>query len=330
MKKVLLSFPNWIGDALLASPSLRALKESRKDVFTVVLAKERVREIFQDSPFVDRLITFKYRIPFNLIPSIFKLRLDTAFLFKPSFTKSFFCKLSGIREIVGYESKKFTFINRRIPLPSQDTHKMDYYLNLLEYAGIKIKRRVPDFFLKEEDFEKANFLLKGVSSKRKVVIHPKANWALKMWPPEYFSKLSDMLIERLEADILITGSSQDKDLAFSILRLMRNRPYILAGRTNLKGLGALLKLVDLVISADTGIMHLASSLKTPLIALFGPTHPKITGPRGEGFIEIIHKEKNCKLPCYKLDCKDNICMKKITPEEVFERAESFLSQSKTK
>jgi len=330
MRRILLIMPNWIGDCLLASPSLRAVKESGKE-FLAILAEERVREVFRNNPFLDELITFKDRRFFRpkvlktLISRISLLKIDTAILFKPSFTKSLLCRLSGVNQIIGYESKKITFINRKIPPPSGNIHKMDYYLNILEAIGIKTKK-TPEFFVKEEYLQKAKKILEGISSERKkIVIHPKANWPLKMWPKKYFAELADRLIEELNSEVLITGSVEDEDLALSIYRLMRKTPRILAGKISLGELAGLLKLVDLFISADTGIMHLSASLGVPLIALFGPTHPLISGPRGEGFIEVIHKEKECPLPCYNLKCKDNLCMKKITPEEVLERVKSFLT-----
>ncbi|MCD6540081.1 MAG: glycosyltransferase family 9 protein [Candidatus Omnitrophica bacterium] len=329
MKRVLIVMPNWIGDCLLASPSLRAVKESGKE-FLAVLAEERVREVFRNNHFLDELIIFKDRRFFRpkvlktLILRVSLLKIDTAILFKPSFTKSLICKLSGIKEIIGYKSKKISFINRKIPPPSGNIHKMDYYLNILEAIGIKTKK-TPEFFVKEEYLQKAKKFLEGVSPERKkIVIHPKANWPLKMWPKKYFAELADRLIEELNSEVLITGSAEDEDLALSIYRLMRNTPHILAGKTSLGELAGLLKLVDLFISADTGIMHLAASLKVPLIALFGPTLPSISGPRGEGFIKVIHKEKDCFLPCYNLKCKDNLCMKKITPQQVLEEVKDFL------
>jgi len=330
MKKILVFLPNWIGDSLMATPFLRSLKENNPHCWVGILIHRRVEEIFISSPFVDEIITFSSHRDLlsnlRITRKISGEEFDTAFLLKPSLTKSLMCKLARIKDIYGYESKKFTFINRKIPLPSQSTHKMDYYLNLIESIGLKVSKKEPDFFLLPQEVERVDSILPSsiLNSKLKVILHPKANWTLKMWPKEYFAQLGDKLIEELGASVIITGAKEDLGLALQIEKLMKNKPYLLAGKTNLRELGAVLKRVDLFISADTGIMHLAASVNTPLIAMFGPTHPSITGPRGKGLIRIIYKNKECEVPCFRLSCRNNICMKSISPEEVFREAREIL------
>lgn len=330
MKKILVFLPNWIGDSLMATPLLRSLKENKPHCWIGILIHKRVEQIFIHSPFVDEIITFSSHRDLlsnlKITKRISKKEFDTAFLLKPSFTKSLMCKLAHIKDIYGYESKKITFINRKISLPPKGTHKMDYYLNLIESIGLKVSKKEPEFFLLPQEIEQVGSILPSsiLNSRLKVVLHPKANWALKMWPKEYFAQLGDKLIEELDASVIITGTRDDLDLAFQIKKLMKNKPYLLVGRTSLRELGAVLKRVNLFISADTGIMHLAASVGTPLIAIFGPTHPSISGPRGKGLIRLIYKNKECKVPCFKLNCRNNICMKNVSAEEVFREAKEIL------
>lgn len=328
MNRVLVIMPNWIGDCLMASPLVRAIRENKKSAYIGVLLQRRVLEIFQANPFVDEIIVFNDNDFFSrvgIFSRLKKKKFDTAILLKPSFTKSLVCKLAGIGSIISYNFKKFTFINKAYPIPSGKIHKIDYYLSLLEGLGYKVTGRIPDFFLTESEENSAQKVLTNVPKARfRIALHPKANWPLKQWPKEYFARLADRLINELGAQVLITGSLQDINLARDVANIMQANPYILAGKTTLRELAGLLGKVDLFISADTGIMHLAASTNTTLIALFGPTDPSLTGPRGKGQIKVIYKNKDCKTPCYKLDCQDNSCMKDISVDEVFKEAEKIL------
>ena len=330
MKRILVVVPNWIGDCLMVSPLLRALRQNIKDSFLGVLAHSRVVDIFKNNPFVDLIISFDAKNAFprpSLISKISKENFDTALLMKGSFTKSLLCKLSGIRDIAGFASKKITFINKSVKQPCADMHKMDHYLAVLQSLGFQAAVKRSEFFLSEEERVEARMFFEKLPQKRfTILLHPKANWQPKMWPPMYFARLADLLIEDLNAQVFITGSKQDLDLALKIKKASRLKPSLLAGETTLRQLAALLEESDLFISADTGIMHLAASLNTSLIALFGATDPRLNGPRGEGIIKVIYKEKDCPMPCYKVDCKDNICMTAIKPEEVFEEAKKILER----
>jgi ADP-heptose:LPS heptosyltransferase len=101
----------------------------------------------------------------------------------------------------------------------------------------------------------------------------------------------------------------------------------LCGTTNLKQLGALFKKAALVVANDTGPMHIAVAMQAPTIALFGPTSPQLTGPRGKGRYTVIWKAKDCAVPCYDLSCTDNRCMKYITVEDVMVEAKKLLTDS---
>lgn len=332
MKKILVSAPNWIGDCLMVTPLIRALKDNFPDSDICVISHKRVKDVFQNSPFVNEFIEIGNAIGFfdklKVIKALSLKKFDTALMLKPSFTKSLLYKLAGIKDIVGFKSKKFTFAGIKVqPLP-EGRHKMDCYLHILEGLGIKGCGKTPEFFLSKDDEEKAGEILSQVNKEAHLVIlHPKANWPLKMWPEEYFAELADKLIEELSVSLVFTGTKDDLPLIERIESLMKNTPYNFAGRTSLGELAAVLKRADLFISADTGIMHLASALKVPLIAVFGATSPYLNGPRGEGRIKVLFKNKRCKLPCYEFNCQDNTCMKEIKVEDVFNQAREVLEFS---
>lgn len=133
-------------------------------------------------------------------------------------------------------------------------------------------------------------------------------------------KLADTLIREFGARLIITGSHSDVTLANQIKGLMEEKPIIVSGIFNIKQFAALVKRLDLFITADTGPLHIANAVGAKkIIALFGPTSQNITGPYPSDNIVILSKNIGCKIPCYKVKCKDNRCMKAITPEEVIEK-----------
>jgi lipopolysaccharide heptosyltransferase II len=327
-EKILIVMPNWIGDCLMALPLARILKEQLKAAYVGVLVHKRTETLFKGHPYIDYIIAYRDKEGFGLrlrtICSLAGIGFNTAFIFKPSLTKSLICRFSGIRYIIGPVSDKFNLINKPVSiLPG--SHKMDTYLGLARGLGLDPQGYLPKFFITPKDRAGADKIMDKIpSGKVKVVIHPKANWPPKMWPPEYFARLADRLIEELGVFIIISGSAEDIPLAKKIKTMMRNTPFIIAGKTDLKQTAAVLVRCNLFISADTGIMHLAASLGLSFIALFGPTDPLATLPKTESRYRLLFKNQACKVPCYKIDCKDNECMREITVDDVIEEVKSLL------
>jgi len=116
---------------------------------------------------------------------------------------------------------------------------------------------------------------------------------------------------------MITGGHKDIELAEEIKGLMKEKPIVACGMLNVKGFAAICKRLDLFITADTGPLHIANSMGVKkIIALFGPTSASITGPYPMKSVVVLQKDIGCRIPCYKVDCQDNRCMKAITPDEV--------------
>lgn len=166
-----------------------------------------------------------------------------------------------------------------------------------------------------KDFLRTNNLS---HSRPLIAINPSARWKKKRWPTASFAALINQLIQDLKAGIIILGSKEDIPIAGEISFLASDKPVVAAGKTSLKTLTALLERVDLLLTNDSGPMHIAAALGTPVIALFGPTNPGLTGPYGDNHI-VIRKEMECS-PCLRRPCLHGrpVCMEAITVEEVME------------
>jgi lipopolysaccharide heptosyltransferase II len=334
-RKILIVNVNWLGDVLLSTAAIRAIKKSYPRSFLACMVVERCVEVLENNPYLDEIIIFDEtalhkgiiaKIKFT--QELKKKNFDIVFLFHRSFTRTLITFLSGIPERVGYYTKKRGFLlTKKIELPNKGIHRLEYYLNIITSCGIKSDGKYCDFFISDHDKKYASEFFKNENIQDNdfiVVINPGGNWQPKRWPEENFAQLCQRLIQELKAKIIISGSSKDITLANRIVSLMRSRPMISAGKTTLKQLGALMQRSDLVISADSGPMHIAAAVGVDLIALFGPTSDSVTGPIGKGKIAVIKKDINCKIPCYESHCqKGYLCMRNITVEDVFEKVKEF-------
>lgn len=334
-KKILIVNVNWIGDVIFSTPFIKTVRQNYPDSHIICLLHPRCADVLKNNPRLDELIIYdedglhKGLIgKLKLIISLRKKKIDAAFLLHRSFTKSLIAFLAGAVERVGYpEKKRGLLLTKAVEIPDEETHKVEYFLNLARACGMKVQDPSYEFFVSDPDRKKIRQFLNesGINDKDLlVVLCPGGNWDPKRWPKENFARLADMLGDKFGARIVISGAKKDIPLAESIKKMMKNVPVISCGRTDLKELGALLERADLVVANDSGPMHLAVAMKTKVIALFGPTSPRLTGPYGSGNYRIIWKNSECDVPCYDLTCMDNRCMSMITVEDVFNTAQEMI------
>ena len=340
-KRILIFNVNWLGDVLFSTATIRNIRRNFPDSFIVCIIPSRCYPILKDNPHLDEVIIFDEKdrhrsllAKLNFAQFLKRRKFDLVFLLHRSFTRALICRLAGISQIIGYHTKKRSFLLTKniIASPKDTFHRIDYYLNIIEKAGLKVEDRYPELFITEEDLKFADDFLnkKSIGKPRPceqgrgkddylVGINPGGNWHLKRWPKEYWAVLSDRLIKEFGVRVIITGSPQDITLAKDIRDLMSERPIIACDVLNLKQFAALCKRLDLFITADTGPLHIANAVNIKkIIALFGPTSPYITGPYPSKNVIILSKDVGCRVPCYVVNCKDNRCMKAITVEDVID------------
>lgn len=331
-KRILIFNVNWLGDVLFSTAVIRNLRYNFPNAFIACVIPSRCYPILKDNPHLNEIIIFdekdRHKGVFDKLKFVQLLKakkFDVVFLLHRSFTRALICRLADIPERYGYYTKKRGFLlTKKIIAPDKDSiHRIDYYLNIIERAGIKIEDRFSDFFISEKDalFIDEYLRNKGVREGDFLIgVNPGGNWHAKRWPKEYWAILSDILMEDLGAKVIITGGYFDLPLAKDIQGLMKAKPIIACNDLNIKQLGALCRKLDLFITADTGPLHIANSVKTKkIIALFGPTSIKVTGSYPDYNVIVLQKDVGCILPCYKVKCPDNRCMKAITPQEVAEK-----------
>ncbi len=154
------------------------------------------------------------------------------------------------------------------------------------------------------------------------VLHPAARWPTKQWTPEAFAAVGDRIADAMGAAVVITGGRADVGAGEAVRTRMRRPALNLAGRTPLKVLAAILRRAAIMVTVDSGPMHLAAALGTPLVALFGPTAPSRTGPYGTGPRRVLQEVLPC-VPCLERRCRipdQRLCMRSLDPHRVASEA----------
>jgi lipopolysaccharide heptosyltransferase II len=340
-KKILIFNVNWLGDVLFSTATIRNIRQNFPDSFIACIIAPRCYPVLEGNPYLDEIIIFdeekEHKGLFGklkFIGYLKKIKFDTVFLLHRSFSRALITFLAGIPERIGYSTPKRAWLltKKNQPPDANSLHRIDYYLGVVKSAGLKVEDRHTDFFIADKDLERVDKFLNdhGICEEDFLVgINPAGNWSPKRWPKEYFIELVNRLIKECSAKIIITGGPQDLSLAEEICAAIEGQAIVACGVFNLKQSAVLYRILNLFITADTGPLHIANAIGAKnIMAIFGPTHPAITGPVPQGNIIILQKDVGCKIPCYVVNCKDNRCMKAITPEEVMEKIRHARTKNK--
>lgn len=331
IKKILVVNVNWLGDVIFSSPIFKALKVAYPDSKISCLAVPRVEEILQCVPEIDEIILYDEEgrhkclwAKLKLVYGLFRRNFDTAFLLHRSFTRALIVFFAGIPRRIGYNTKKRgLFLTYKIDaIDEKEIHRLDYYLNVLESFGVPVSDRTCTLRVNPVAQMEVRNILKDHAIDEQdffVAIHPGGNWDLKRWPMQNFTLLLEQLHNDVKVKVVILGSKADIPLVEDIVSQLNHKPVVLTGKLTLKQLMALMKRANCVVSADSGPLHIASSVGGNVIGIFGPTRPEITGPRGRGQSIILQEDVGCnRHACYELNCPDNVCMQAISVQKVLD------------
>ena len=286
----------------------RVLVSKRKKWVSALVTNERSRAVAEFGRFVRQLRDRRY----DLVLDFQGLLKSGLIVWLSKGTRKV-----GFGPGMQHQEHSYLFLNERIPAVSMEIHALERGLLLLDKVGIPtdaIEYRLP---VSDTDRKRADDLLKTVAGKAVgplIAINPVAQWETKLWTVAKFSRLADRLIEKYRATVVFTGGAADRGYIDAILAGMASAARNLAGRTTLRVLAAVYEKADLLISTDTGPMHLGAAVGIPVVALFGPTAPWRTGPFGPGH-KVIRTGIDCS-PCFKRRCDTMQCMKDISVRQV--------------
>lgn len=333
IQKLVVVMPTWLGDCVMATPTLRALRELYPQASITALTGAAVQPILAPSPWIDAFITTTKRDrPLKLARRLAAERFDMAVLLPNSFRAAAVTATARIPRRVGYQrdGRGVLLTDRLVPMRSSHGYvpvpTRDYYLALARYLGAVDPDPTMELFTRSEDDAAADQLLARAGyaaddQRQLVLLNPGANYGdAKMWMPDRFASLADLLADRLGAVVAVSGAPKERAILDRVIESAKSPIIDLpALGLNLTLLKSVVHRASLMVTNDTGPRHIAAALGTPVITVFGPTDPAWTviGFDGE---RIARVDVDCG-PCQLKRCPlDHKCMKLVTPEMVAQYA----------
>lgn len=326
-----------IGDVLMATPSISAVRERFPGAFISMLVRKGTEDMIEGNPKIDEVIIYD---GFGGIPTFEKIIKEINFAFglrRKRFDivielgfgdrEAIYGFISGAPVRIGFYPEGDGFFGRELTITHKfpmdnSLHIVERDLGLLRPLGIDNVKEGLELFFRDEDAEFARRILEESRIGEEdliILMHPTSRWLFKCWTDEGNAGIADYLQRDKRARVIMTSGPESREIkkAENIIRLMKTKPISLLGNITLKQLSALINMSDLFIGVDSAPMHMAAALKTPVIALFGPSGEHNWAPWGEGHT-VIKKDMPCR-PCGKAGCNDSKrseCLEAITLEDV--------------
>ncbi|HET6387006.1 MAG TPA: lipopolysaccharide heptosyltransferase II [Armatimonadota bacterium] len=321
-RRILIVKLSSIGDVVHALPVARSLRLGFPDAYICWAVHRSCREVVEGNPYLDEVFVLEEKTLGRLFRAGIQLRakgFDTAIDLQGLFVSGLLTWLSGSRDRIGFignQEMRRLFINRPSVRSNRRMLPPYCYMEFAVAAGGPSLEPAPEIFVSAEHRRAAGELLAPALSRGGpiVALNPGARWDTKRWSIEGFAAVADQLMDEHGAEVVIIGGPGDRPLADAIAAKMRSNPLSIAGQTSLKTLAAVFERSAIYLGGDTGPMHIAAAMGTPVLAIFGPTDPEKTGPVGAPY-RIIRHEVPCG-PCRLHECGHHTCMRRVTPEEV--------------
>ncbi|CAN5581671.1 hypothetical protein BH20VER1_BH20VER1_02650 [soil metagenome] len=309
--RILIRGTNWLGDSVISAAAVRAIKRGRPDAHITVATPEKLTAVWRLIPEVDEVLPLGRSLS-GTVGTLRKQKpFDVAILFPNSLRTALEVWLAGIPRRVGFSGHhRALLLNQIVPKPEYRgpiRHQLHRYLHLAETLGAEITTTVPA--PPERPPQPQNGLIK-------LALCPGAEYGpAKRWLPERFAEVATTVAAENAVQWVLFGTSSDAQNGAQIAEQLGDKCINRIGQTTLEQLITELRECHLLLTNDTGTMHLATLLGVPVIAIFGSTEHRLTGPLGTGH-QVIRHHVECS-PCFLRECPiDFRCMKAVTAEEV--------------
>ncbi|MEQ1948818.1 MAG: lipopolysaccharide heptosyltransferase II [Bryobacteraceae bacterium] len=334
-RKILVRATNWVGDAVMSLPALRALREQFPTSEICILAKPWVADLYGREPFCDRMIPYSPKTlgeKWAAGRALAKENFDCAILLQNAFEAAMVAFAAGIPERIGYARDGRSFLlTKAISVPERGSippHERFYYLELLRRAGIINKLPESDAIRLDGA---ASSRERGIERYRELRFGPAvigmspgaAYGTAKQWIPEHFAEAANLVAAQTGASVAIFGSKDERELGNTIGAAIHVPVHNFAGETTLAEFIDLAAACQVYLTNDSGGMHIASALGVPTVAIFGATNPITTGPTGP-LARVVRESVECS-PCMKRECPiDHRCMTRVSAQRAADEALQLL------
>jgi len=330
VSRIVVRTPNWLGDAVLALPALSALRKRFADAHLTIAAPAGFVSVFREDSDVrpDEVLALPSATK-GVRKALAAGQFDLGILLPNSFRSAWLLRQAGVPQRWGYATSLRAWMLTKTPvrIPVHGVqHQMEYYRALVRGLGIPCGDEAPRLRVTAATSQRGLDVLQKAQAdvtRRVAVLAPGAAYGqAKQWPPVRVAQLAARLVRERDMTCVMVGAGHDRDAARAIDEWLsinaadvRSRVVDLTGRTSLTELMGVLARADVVVSNDSGAMHVAAALGRPVVAMFGPTDERATRPVGAH--EVLTASAFCR-PCHLRDCPiDHRCMKRISADVVF-------------
>jgi len=341
--KILIRATNWVGDAILSLPALRAVRAKFPGDHLAILARPYVADLYREQGIADLLIAYDTRGEHagfsgreKLVGELRKEKFDIALLLQNAFDAAWIAWRAGIPLRIGYNRDgRGILLTKRIkpPKPGEiPRHEKFYYLELLRRAGWieqfpedkEITLNIPD-----ASKRRAAEALASAGARPnalRIAVGAGASYgSAKCWPPDRFAKALNLIVSQNDCDVILFGTAAETSVSSAIAEELAKPPINLTGKTTIGDLPGLLSQCQLFLGNDSGAMHVAAAVGLPVVAVFGPTDPLGTAPVTPRH-SVVQQKPYCS-PCFLRRCPtDHRCMTDVTPVMVEEQMKLWLAE----
>jgi lipopolysaccharide heptosyltransferase I len=346
--KILVLRLSAVGDVIRTLPAVKALKEYRPSASITWIVEEASRALLESQPEIDEVIVFPRKRWADGMKSARKIwgtmgemrkfisglrsrRFDVVLDFHGLIKSGLLAFLSRSPKRIGFDRRSskegsFLFSNVKVRLPEQRISRLQRNFALLGGMGLEVKNFHPRLHIPPEDRKYVESFFNRISAPPRrpfIAIHPGTSpkTTYKRWMPDQYARLADRLISELNGTVIFTWGPEELEWVEGIRKEMKE-PSLLGPRTeSLTQLGEVFRWCDLYIGGDTGPMHIASLMETPVVVIYGPTDPIVNEPLGQH--KQVRKEVGCN-PCRKRSCKELTCLKALTIDDVLKAVKEIL------
>ncbi len=326
----------YIGDVVMTLPILKPLRELYPRARIAFLTASGAVDVLKGNPFVDEVIAYDpfwfYPSPASSWPEFinrmrrrkFDLVIETR---------------ADIREIlllawplkatyrVSYDVGGGGYLlTHRVPYPGL-RHKVEYHLDLVRYLGYRGNDLEWGIYLSPEERQRVREIMERKGTGQTfIAVHPGGRLALKRWPPGRFAAVCGELTEKYGMPAVVFGAENERPIVEEMISAMKRRPIVLAGEVSLREMAGILSHAAIFLCNDSGPMHIAAAMKTPTVAVFGPSKSVETGPFG-GEHRVVEKAFPCRPACDESSCRFeryNACMEDVSPDDVLRAADDLI------
>lgn len=334
-KKILVIRYRFIGDTLLTVPFLRNLRCAYPDAQIDMLVAPMSGDIIKECPYIDNFIYFdttrkhryehaggKKKTFWSYVKLLKEQKYDKAYILKRSLSSAFLAFAAGIKQRIGFNTEgRGLLLTKRVPYKNNQ-HEIECFLDVLRADGIEIKDDYLENWIKNEEYKKVDGIFKdnNIENIKKVLVHATSGNHKKEWPKENFARIIEYLSNEKHVQVIYTGTQNDgltyENIESLICKKLEIKPLNLCGYLTLRESLALTEKCDLIIGCDSGNLHIAASVNTPVIGIYGPMDTNRWRPWSNN-AQILTADIQCRPCSLKKKCKENYgCLTKISIDSV--------------